>query len=222
MSTTNALPGCDTHDMVVVHRVFRREFALLPRMVRAVPDGDVARAAVIATHAREMTSLLHHHHTAEDEMVWPVLRERATLDLWLVERMETQHEAVDGLLGGLDEGIARFAGTAGPTERRELASLLDRLSDALVEHLDEEEASILPVVAQTLTVAEWEELARRGMAAMRKPRLLVILGHILEDADPDERAAFLAHVPAPARLGYRLVGRRRHRRETATQRRGLG
>jgi hypothetical protein len=34
-----------THEMVLVHRVFRRESSLLPRLVRTVRAGDTARAA---------------------------------------------------------------------------------------------------------------------------------------------------------------------------------
>jgi hemerythrin-like domain-containing protein len=222
MSTTQNAPGCETHDMVVVHRVFRREFALLPRMVRAVAPGDLAQAGVVVAHAREMTAMLHHHHTAEDELVWPRLRDRAQLDPWMLERMEAQHHVVGELLEELDVALPRFAGTADPAPGTALASVLDQVSAALDEHLDEEETSILPVVARTLTVTEWEELAQRGMSAMSKPRLLVILGHILEEADDDERAAFLGHVPLPARLAYRVVGHRRYLRETAAQRRQLG
>ena len=221
MSITQNAPGCETHDMVVVHRVFRREFALLPRMVRAVAPGELEQAGVVVAHAREMTAMLHHHHTAEDELVWPRLRDRAALDPWLLERMETQHHVLGELLDELDVALPRFAETADPTWGTGLASVLDRVSVALGEHLDEEEETILPMVARTLTVPEWEELAVRGMSAMSKPRLLVILGHILEEADEHERAAFLQHVPLPARVAYRLVGRRRHRRETAAQRRQL-
>ena len=220
-TTSPTAPGCETHDMVLVHRAFRREFALLPRMVRAVSPGDLTQRGVICTHAREMTAMLHHHHTGEDELVWPRLRERAALDASLVDRAQTQHEVIGRLLAGLDDALRRFAETADPTPGSELASVLDQVSIALNEHLDEEEAAILPIVAETLTAGEWEELSQRGMAAMSKPRLLVLLGHILEEADNDERAAFLKHVPLPARVGYRLFGRRRYLREIAAQRRDL-
>jgi len=221
-STTSATaPGCETHDMVVVHRAFRREFELLPRMVRAVSPGDLTQGGVICSHAREMTTMLHHHHAGEDELVWPRLRERAELAAGLVDRAQTQHEVIGRLLAALDDAVQRFAETADPTSGAELASVLDQVSIALNEHLDEEETAILPVVAETLTAAEWEELSERGMAAMSKPRLLVLLGHILEEADNDERAAFLKHIPLPARVGYRLFGRRRYLRETAAQRRDL-
>jgi hemerythrin-like domain-containing protein len=207
--------------MVVVHRVFRREFALLPRMVRAVSPEDLGQRRVICDHAREMTAMLHHHHTGEDELVWPRLRERAQLDGSLIDRAQTQHEFIGRLLAALQDDLQRFAESSDPAASSELASTLDQVSVALDEHLDEEETAILPIVAKTLTAAEWEELARRGMSGMSKPRLLVILGHILEEASTDERAAFLQHVPLPARVGYRLFGHRQYLRETAAQRRDL-
>ena len=52
MNAPSAAPKlCDTSDMVIVHRMFRRECALLPQLVAAVPVGDAARAHTVAGHA---------------------------------------------------------------------------------------------------------------------------------------------------------------------------
>ena len=52
---------------------------------------------------------LHAHHTAEDETVWPVM-ERLLAgppdDLALLAAMESEHAAIDGLLGAVDAAIA--------------------------------------------------------------------------------------------------------------------
>ena len=95
------------------------------------------------------------------------------------------------------------------------------MSSALDEHLAEEEREVLPLIEQHLTSAEWAELGERGMASVPKPRLLVLLGHFLEETSPEERRRFLAHAPAPARLAYRLVGRRKYEKEVAELRRGI-
>ena len=63
-------------------------------------------------------------------------------------------------------------------------------------------------------------LGKRGMAAIPKPRMLVVLGHILEDASPEERAAFILKAPPPARLLYKLVARRKYERAVAALRAG--
>jgi hypothetical protein len=42
MTETSSQPLTDVHDMVVAHRAFRRDFRLLPPLVRAVAPGDTA------------------------------------------------------------------------------------------------------------------------------------------------------------------------------------
>lgn len=46
--TTSTTPGADTRDMIVVHTALRREFRLVPGLVRETPVGDVARASMLA------------------------------------------------------------------------------------------------------------------------------------------------------------------------------
>ena len=41
-----------THEMVIIHRVFRRESALLPRLVAEARPADVARAGRLAKAIR--------------------------------------------------------------------------------------------------------------------------------------------------------------------------
>src|ERR1700722_12506889 len=211
----------DTRDMVLVHRVFRREFGLLPLMVRGVADGDVRAAAQVARHAREMTDALHHHHHNEDELLWPRLLQRAPVDAALGARMETQHEAIGKTLHRIGTILPVWPRTARCSDASTLADAFTELAARLNEHLDEEEQQVLPIVARTITPPEWDELAERGFAAMPKRRALVFLGHILSSASPAEQTRFLHRVPPKVRLAYRLIGHRAFTRETAALRAGL-
>ncbi len=213
MTQTAAL--CDTHEMVVVHRVFRREFRLLPDMVRAVSAGDTRRAWTVAQHAREMVTELHHHHTGEDELLWPKLQERASLESELIDRMERQHERISLVLDEVEGLLPQWAESADPDDRDQLVRALRQVTVGLDEHLAEEEAHVLPVVEQHITADEWHQLGERAIAAMPKSRLLVFLGYILEEATPEETVVFLHKIPVPGRIAYRLVGRRRYQREVA-------
>jgi hemerythrin-like domain-containing protein len=219
MGAASALAGAETHNMVLVHNVFRREFRLLGDLIAAVPDSDTGRAGELAAHAREMIGVLHHHHTAEDELIWPELERRAGIDDALTDRMIDQHERVGRVLDTMGEELRRWAHDAGPISRGQLAANLGELCAALGEHLDDEEHLVLPIVGRTLTLRQWNAVAKRGMRSLPKSRRLIMLGYILEDADSGERGAFLAHVPPPARLAYRLFGRRRFLAETSRLRR---
>jgi hemerythrin-like domain-containing protein len=212
------LKSCDTTDMVVVHRVFRREFRLLPHLVRSVVPFDIRRARLVAAHAEEMIGALHHHHTGEDELLWPKLAERADLEGGVLERMQLQHEQLADLLDRVGSLRPEWERTAAADARAELAGLLGEFSAELDAHLAAEEREILPEVQRCISASEWAELGERGLAAIPKQRLLVFLGHILEEATPAERIQFLRRVPVPARVLFRMVGERRYRREVSTLR----
>ena len=61
MTNTTNSTLTDVHDVVVVHRAFRREFTAVPGLVRAADAGDTGRAAVVAKHARLLLDALHLH-----------------------------------------------------------------------------------------------------------------------------------------------------------------
>ncbi|MFE4695943.1 hemerythrin domain-containing protein [Streptomyces sp. NPDC056738] len=199
-----------THEMVVVHRVFRRESATLPRLVRAVPDGDTARGTRIAGALRDYTMGLHHHHHAEDELIWPLLRTRAPHDEELVGRMRLQHEEIDRTLAVVAEWLPVWERSADRISGEELALALDAHRAALLVHLDEEERSVLPLVAGHLTVAEWDLVGERGMDGIPKNKRMLALGAILEEATAEEQAYFLGRVPLIGRLLWRALGRRQY------------
>lgn len=207
--------------MVVVHRAFRREFDLLPRMVRAVSPGDRERAGLVGAHAADLLDALQHHHEGEDALVWPKLHARTEVPQALVYLMESQHAAVAEFMQAARPLVEQWSATGSQRPRDELALVLDNLSAVLTEHLDDEERSVLPIVARSLTPAEWQAVGDRGMEGIPKARLLVLLGALLEDAAEDERAVFLKKIPLPGRLMYRFVGIRRYNQHRALLRRDL-
>jgi hypothetical protein len=202
----------DVNEMIVIHRVFRREFGALPRLIRAVPDGDTARAAVVGHHLELVAGGLHMHHTGEDALLWPLLLERAAPDRALVETMQRQHEQVEAYNAQVEAVLPEWTSGASAVRGEQLARLVEDLTTALLEHLDLEEREILPLVSEHITVEEWNSLGEHGRDRMPKRMLPLLFGSILEDADDGERARMLAALPAPVRLLVRTVGMRQYRR----------
>jgi hemerythrin-like domain-containing protein len=212
---------CDTSDMVIVHRMFRRECALLPQLVAAVAGGDLARARTVAGHAREVLDMLHHHHVGEDELLWPRLSARTRFHADLLARMDSQHQGLAVLLEHAATAFTAWQHAPTAPTSTALTTLLEQLSAGLNEHFDEEEAAVLPIVERVITAAEYQEVGQRGLVSIPLTRRLVVLGYLLEGATPQERRDFLAAIPAPARLAYRLIGARQHRHETTRLRSAL-
>jgi iron-sulfur cluster repair protein YtfE (RIC family) len=213
-NTTDSTPQqlTDIRDMYVVHKVFRREFALLPRLVRAVDPGDTRRAAVVAAHARLVLGGLDLHHTGEDALLWPKLLERDAPHTDLIHRMESQHHRVETLIADLTAALPRWEAEARPAVREEVAATFDDLRDALLEHLADEEEHILPIAARCVTQEEWNQLGEHGMDKVEKSQLPLLFGAMLEEATPEEKTLMLTLVPPPVRILVRTVFAWQYRR----------
>ncbi|MFD8996555.1 hemerythrin domain-containing protein [Streptomyces abikoensis] len=203
-----------TREMAMVHQVFRRESRLLPELVQEVRPADTARSRILAEHWRLYSVGLHTHHTGEDEMLWPVLLPHLDLDAEQVLAMEAQHHALTEGIAEVQRLMNRWQARALPEDRDELAEALRTHHRQLCAHLDEEEREVMPLVALHVSAEQWHAVGERGLAETPRDRLMIALGAILEDASPEEREEFLARLPLPARVLWRLLGQRQYRRET--------
>jgi len=191
----------DTRDMVVVHNAFRGEFGLAAALVRGVAAGDETRAGVVATHLDLLLSLLHHHHEGEDRLLWPTLLERAPGEVdELVATMEAQHHGIHHIIDAVEVVMPFWQATADAAARGELATLLDELQRALVEHLEAEEHDLLPLAAQKLTDEEWHRLGEEGVGGVPKKLLPLVFGMLMYRGDPEVIAGMLSHAPLLPRL----------------------
>jgi hypothetical protein len=96
--------------------------------------------------------------------------------------------------------------------RLQLADSLSRLTDALEEHLDAEEADVLPLAGVHLSLAEWQELEEDGVKETPKRDLAFVSGMIMYHADPACVAVLMARAPAPVRVFASLAGPRSYAR----------
>ncbi|MFF0428469.1 hemerythrin domain-containing protein [Streptomyces sp. NPDC004520] len=198
--------GFDAQEMVIVHRAFRRELRLLGELIAVVAPGDVERAGVLAGHFADLHAGLLNHHHGEDELLWPLMLDRVGLEREVVVRMEAQHERVAETLTALAALVERWAPVAdAPTRDRVVAALAEHRA-VLVEHLDDEEAHLLPLAERYLTAKEFGALGEHFVLNTPKTKLFTYFGMVMEDADARERAIMLGNLPAPVRLIWRLVG----------------
>jgi hypothetical protein len=201
--------GCDASDMIAIHNLFRKLLGGAPTLVREVPNGDRARASVVADHVKEVAIGLHNHHHGEELFLWDDLSARAPSCAIHVEQMKAQHAAVAVLLDELTAALPDWRRTAGARERERVASAIEAVHSTLLVHLGEEESQILPVAAHAFTQPEWDRLRAHAMAAIPPNRRFIQLGYILDAMPAGERTAWMKHhVPAPIRLLFRMMGRR--------------
>lgn len=202
-------PMADTRDMRMAHTALRREFRLLPDVIRSVAPGDTRRAEVVGAHAALMCRVLDTHHEGEDKLLWPKLRERAGVDAEvLVPTMEQQHAAIERLLTEVTALLGPWRSGARGGER--LAGVFERLLTVLLRHLALEEKEILPLAAKHVSAAEWRELRRYGTEHTPKKDLPLVLGMAMYEGDPEVARAVLATLPLPLRTIVPVLGPRRY------------
>ena len=191
-------PRPDVDTMYAVHGAFRDTFGAVPRLVGGVEPGDTERVALIANYYDNVVSFLEAHHDSEEELVFPLLRERcAGEDELVVERMAAQHHEAIRLLEEARAALAAWpAGDA--AEQQEVEDALVALHAQLVTHLDDEEAHMLPLAEAHLCAGEWDALPGHGMANFHGDKIWLILGLIRERMSDEQRAAMLEDMPPPA------------------------
>ncbi len=134
----------DVRDMLVVRAALLREFCLIPQAVADVAEGNRGRARTVDRHLRLLTGLLHHHHQGEDELLWPVLRDRLAIeDTALLEVVEAQHAGIEQALNRVDTVRASWVEHADTQSRSTLVEALLSLYRLLTEHLEAEERHLL-------------------------------------------------------------------------------
>ena len=192
-------PRPDTGDMFAVHGVFRDCLGAAPTLVGGVASGDAERAALISNYYENILSFLESHHDGEEVLVFPLLRERCAEAGGLMDEMAEQHHEALALLAETRDALAAWPASGGDAAAQSAASeRLDTLLGHLQAHLDEEEARVLPLAAEYLSMEEWGALPGHGMANFHGDKIWLILGLIRERMTDAQREAMTAHMPPPA------------------------
>ena len=186
----------DPRDMFAAHAMFRREFGLMPGLVRAVTPGDKQRARLVGDHIALMSGVLSQHHMGEDRHLWPRLRERCPQECGsLVDVMEDQHHAIHTCLSQVSKALQSWRDSAAARARGALAGAIDRLIPVITEHLALEDERAVPLMVKYITDDEYAILAQEHAACIPPDKLLTVLGMIMCTGDRAMADVILAEMP---------------------------
>lgn len=223
---THVADGPHDHTgMYVMHHAFRRDLAALTAAVRATPVAEHRTWRLLAGRHARFAWALHHHHTAEDEHYWPVLRraagQRGTADdLAALTDNSAEHAEMDPRLDACGAAFEAMAEHPCETHRNLLAVQLATLGELLLGHMREEEHEVLPLVQRVMSAAEFaavEAAIARSYPLKDAPFLVAWAMHELPE---DGRERMFAVAGAPYRVLHALTRRRFARGEARTFRHG--
>ena len=216
MATSN-LPGTDaarhgTGDadltiMLAAHAAFRRDLVRLAHITAASP-ADPSRHAAIQAGWETFKRQLHLHHTAEDTIIWPALRQRLDHSdhaQSVLDAMEEEHQLIDPLLAAVDAAFAEPDGSS-------LGDATAALTSQLTAHLTHEERDGLPLIGVALTAAEWRAAGFKIARSSGLSDAGEMFAWLADGADKDTAATTIATLPPPARLIYRAIWKPRYQR----------
>lgn len=216
--TADAIPPADTSDMRAVHKVFRESLASAPQFIAGAANDDVRRT-MIANYYANVMEFLKVHHDGEEELVFPLLCERAPEQRSILDKAAADHQSVLGPMDTVGDRIEVWQ-TKGDDGIQGILDALAALQATLIPHLDEEEAEVLPLAAAHMNAAEWGQLPGHAMGHFQGDKIWLIMGLIRENFTQQQRDTMLAHMPPPAHEMWETMGERSFNELIAQVRRG--
>ena len=216
MSTTNPI---EVRDMAIVHRTFRNAYAESARLVRAGPTPSAERVTFLADHIDFGISMLHHHHEAEDELLYPILIERVPEQAGTTEEVANEHLLVQTAIEAT-RAPARLGVNSPPPRPGNAGGVARRAQCRAQPHLDNEEQKVVPLAAVTLTRQKWDAMGEHARAGIPRDKMAVAFGMLLEPLDDSDRAFMKSNLPAPVRMLFPLMIQRPWKKYAATLRDG--
>ena len=195
----------DVRDMKIVHETFRRADEQTAQLVRANPTPSAQRVTFLADHCDFGLTLLNNHHEGEDELLYPLLAERVPEQVETITRIEAQHVEVTGAIDAATAACRDWRAAPSPQTGEALAVALENVNAVLQPHLDDEEGTIVPLAAVTLTQQEWRSLGEHARSLIPRDRMAVAFGMLLEPLDEDDRRYMKAELPFPVRVLFPIL-----------------
>jgi hypothetical protein len=125
----------------------------------------------------------------------------------VISRVNAEHEAVLGTLEGAERAVAAWRADPSSASRDAAGASLRSLHAILLEHLDHEEADVVPLIALCINVAEWGEMNATAFQRFSGDKVWLILGLIQEQMLAEENETMEANMPPPVHDFWVASGR---------------
>lgn len=151
-------PVVDLLHLRVAHQVMLRDLRRLTTLADDVCAGttvlDERRARALSRYVHKAMASVHHHHAAEDDVLWPVIEASAGDAVDLTD-LTDDHSVLDPRMDRIRASAAALA--ADPRSEDAATALavhLADLRDLLVEHIADEERTVFPVMEEHVSVPD--------------------------------------------------------------------
>jgi hemerythrin-like domain-containing protein len=204
----------DMQTMYLMHHAFRRDLDAFAAAVRGTPVDDRRTWRRLADRWELFAEVLHKHHTAEDELIWPALMSLGSAeDVIVLEAMGSEHGEIDPLLESCAAGFRRLAHRADEDARAALAVRVCAARESLRRHLGHEEGSAIAILQRLIDAERWEAIEREIGADYSFGFAVRVVPWVAHDVPREALDRVFAQIETPFRVIWRLTRRRWARQE---------
>lgn len=203
------------HDLalfLLAHKSIRGDLGAIVHTASSLQPGDQPRAAQLVEWFTLLETLVHHHHTSEDTQLYPLLTGKDASFAETERRLEGDHRTLDPMLRAAHSGLASLAAATDErftALRDELILALRPLQSHMDEHLEREEAAVVPRLLQFVTFAELKDLEREMARGISYREMSMLLPWMASRASENELTLMNDVLPWPVKLLYRMSWKRR-------------
>lgn len=202
--------------MYLMHHAFRRDLGAFRSAAVTADLGDRPRWEALRRRWDLFCTFLHHHHSAEDAGLWPLLFERVSDDesRQVLGSMEAEHASIDPMLETCTRAFTALADSADASAHAELQRSLDATHELLSQHLDHEERDAMALVQRHLSPEEWRDIEHEHFRPAYSARdLLSAVPWAMSGLPQDVRRALLVRIGQPMGLLWHATRKRFDRAE---------
>lgn len=203
--TANPDPPVDTKLIGIIHDALRRDLGRTLDALSTRTPIDAARRAALADHLTWTLAFLRHHHTSEDENLWPPVRQRSPSATPLLDHMTSNHARIHRAATAVEHAASAYRHTDATAARDGLRGALERLCTVLLPQLDREEHHAAPLAADTLTPHEWATWLHHHPLGTTSPTQLTRETYWLTDTLDPPRRHYLTRRLRPRRRSLRTL-----------------
>lgn len=205
------MPAADLTSYRAVHAALRLAPHRLAGAARTLDPHDHRRVKALGRYWRGFAGEVLAHHTVEDDNMFPALVEKVPVAAEMIERTDAEHHRLDELMAACSDAVERAThGSARASS--DLAGCFEALAAHMDDHLDFEDADILPLFERHFTAEEYSVLEDAAMKSLGiGAQAAFTVPFIAASVDPDTRDQIFGTAPGAFRVLYRLT-RGRHAR----------